>query len=38
MNNLSNFSEVFIIFFEKYENIKMEIRTKSANIKPLLDL
>ncbi len=38
MDNLSNFSENFIEYFEKYENVKMEIRTKSANIKPLLDL
>lgn len=28
----------FLPFFEEYENVKMEIRTKSSNIKPLLDL
>lgn len=38
MDFLTNFSKEFIEFFEKYENVKMEIRTKSANIKPLLDL
>jgi hypothetical protein len=38
MNNLSNFIENFIPFFEKFDNTKMEIRTKSSNIKPLLDL
>ena len=38
MDNISWFVEEFVPFFEKYENIKMEIRTKSANIKPLLGL
>ncbi|MDD3793816.1 MAG: radical SAM protein [Candidatus Gracilibacteria bacterium] len=38
MDSFSNFSSEFIQFFEQFYNIKMEIRTKSANIKPLLDL
>lgn len=39
INNLSWFTEEFIPFFEKFpKNIMMEIRTKSANIKPFLDL
>ena len=38
MDSFSNFSSEFIQFFEQFENVKMEIRTKSANIKPLLDL
>ena len=38
MDNLSNFCTEFIPFFEKYENIKMEIRTKSANISSLVNL
>ena len=38
MDSFSNFSSEFIQFFEQFDNIKMEIRTKSANIKPLLDL
>lgn len=36
---LSDFCENFIPFFEDFwENIMMEIRTKSANIKPILNL
>lgn len=38
MDNFTNFSSEFISFFEKYENVKMEIRTKSSNIKSLLNL
>jgi hypothetical protein len=38
MDILSNFSSEFVQFFEQFDNTKMEIRTKSANIKPLLDL
>lgn len=38
MDVLSNFSSEFVQFFEQFDNVKMEIRTKSANIKPLLDL
>jgi len=38
LNYLTNFCEEFIEFFEKFEWIEMEIRTKSNNIKPLLNL
>ncbi|PID87631.1 hypothetical protein CSB07_00415 [Candidatus Gracilibacteria bacterium] len=38
MDNFTNFCDNFIEFFEKYDNVKMEIRTKSGNIKPLLNL
>jgi len=38
MDIMSWFSEEFINYFEQFENVKMEIRTKSSNIKPLLDL
>ncbi len=38
MDNFTNFCDNFIEFFEKYDNVKMEIRTKSWNIKPLLNL
>lgn len=38
MDWFSWFCREFIVFFEKFENIKMEIRTKSSNVKPLLDL
>lgn len=39
IDNLSWFCQEFIPFFENFwENIMMEIRTKSANIKPFLDL
>ena len=38
MNNLTNFIFDFIPFFENFENVMMEIRTKSNNIKPLIDL
>lgn len=39
IDGLSWFCSEFIPFFENFsENIMMEIRTKSANIKPILDL
>lgn len=39
IDNLSWFCSEFIPFFEEFgENIMMEIRTKSSNIKPFLDL
>jgi len=38
MNWISNFVEEFVPFFDNFENIWMEIRTKSINIKPILDL
>ncbi|MDR2640282.1 MAG: hypothetical protein LBC61_02930 [Candidatus Peribacteria bacterium] len=38
MNSITNFIEEFVPFFESLPNAMMEIRTKSSNIKPLLDL
>jgi len=38
MDSFSNFNKEFIGFFEKFSGVKMEIRTKSWNIKSLLDL
>ncbi|MDR2411345.1 MAG: hypothetical protein LBD88_01855 [Candidatus Peribacteria bacterium] len=38
LNDLTNFVEEFVPFFEKLENAMMEIRTKSNNIKPLFNL
>jgi len=38
MNNISGYLEEFIPFFEELENTMMEVRSKSANIKPILDL
>lgn len=38
MDGISNFCEEFIGFFEEFSGIHMEIRTKAANIKPLLNL
>lgn len=38
MNWFSNFVEEFVPFFENFPNAMLEIRTKSTNIKPLLDL
>ncbi len=38
MNHISNFIEEFVPFFENFDNAMLEIRTKSSNIKPLLDL
>ena len=38
IDNLSWFCEEFIPFFEKFSNVMMEIRTKSANVKSFLDL
>ncbi len=38
MNWFSNFVEEFVTFFENFSDAMMEIRTKSINIAPLLDL
>ncbi len=38
MNSISWFIEEFVPFFEKFNNVMMEIRTKSANIQPILKL
>ena len=38
MNGISGFLEEFVPFFEQFDNAMMEIRSKSANIKPILDL
>jgi hypothetical protein len=38
MNGISGFLEEFVPFFEQFNNAMMEIRSKSANIKPILDL
>lgn len=38
MDGISWFLENFVPFFEQFENVMMEVRTKSANIKPILDL
>jgi hypothetical protein len=38
MDNISGFLEEFVPFFENLDNTMMEIRSKSANIKPILDL
>lgn len=38
MDGFSDFMAEFVEFFEQFDNVKMEIRTKWANIKPLLDL
>ncbi len=38
MSSFSGFCDEFIPFFEKFDWVNMEIRTKSANIKPLTDL
>ena len=38
MNWFSNFVQEFIPFFEKLDGAMLEIRTKSVNIQPLLDL
>ena len=35
---MSNFNENFIKFFEKFENVMMETRTKSANIENFLEM
>lgn len=35
---LTDFHKEFVPFFEKFENVTMETRTKSANIKPILDI
>jgi len=38
MDSISWFMGEFVEFFEKFDNTMMEIRTKSANIKSILDL
>jgi len=38
MNDISWFVEEFVPFFEQFDNVMLEIRTKSVNIKSLLDL
>lgn len=38
MDTLSGFNQEFIEFFEQFKGVNMEIRTKSGNIKSLLDL
>lgn len=38
MEALSDFHQSFIPFFEQFENVLMETRTKSGNIQPLLDM
>lgn len=38
MDMISGFNTEFIDFFETFENVKMEIRTKSGNIQSLLKL
>ena len=38
MNAISGFMEEFVPFFENLENTMMEIRTKSSNIKDILNL
>ena len=38
MDMISWFMQEFVPFFEKLENTMMEIRTKSSNIKPILNL
>lgn len=38
MDWFSDFIKEFVEFFEQFDNVKMEIRTKWSNIKPLLDL
>jgi spore photoproduct lyase len=38
MDSISSFNETFIPFFESLDGVNMEIRTKSANIKSLLQL
>lgn len=37
-NKISNFLEEFVPFFEKFDNVMMEVRTKSTNIQDILDL
>ncbi len=37
-NKISNFLEEFVPFFENFENIMMEVRTKSTNIQEILYL
>ncbi len=37
-NSITRFLENFVEFFEKFDNSMMEVRTKSSNIKDILDL
>ncbi len=37
LENITNFAENFIPFFNKIENAYLELRTKSINIKPILN-
>jgi spore photoproduct lyase len=37
-NSISDFLENFVPFFENFDNSMMEVRTKSSNIKQILDL
>jgi hypothetical protein len=38
MESLSDFHQSFISFFEQFDNVLMETRTKSGNVQSLLDL
>ncbi|NBO24060.1 MAG: DNA photolyase [Chlamydiae bacterium] len=38
LNSLSNFAEDYLPFFETFQNIQCEVRTKSVHIQPLLNL
>ena len=38
MNQLSDFHQSFIPFFEQFDNVLMETRTKSGNIQSLLNM
>ena len=38
MDNISGFMSEFVEFFEQFNNSMMEVRTKSSNIKSILDL
>ncbi len=38
MDWFTNFMQEFVEFFEQFDNVKMEIRTKGSNIKSILDL
>lgn len=37
-NKISRFLEEFVPFFEKFDNVMMEVRTKSTSIQDILDL
>lgn len=36
LENITHFAQIFIPFFEKFQNTSLELRTKSANIQSLL--